>query len=33
MSSIIIMMEDAKIHNKDIHVMYADFKGASTTAS
>jgi hypothetical protein len=32
MSSIIIMMEDAKIHNKDIYVMYADFKGAFNAA-
>jgi hypothetical protein len=27
-----MMMEDAKIHNKDIYVMYADFKGAFNAA-
>jgi hypothetical protein len=26
-------MEDAKLHNKDIYVMYADFKGAFNAAS
>jgi hypothetical protein len=26
--SIIMMMEDAKIYNKGIYIMYADFKGA-----
>jgi hypothetical protein len=26
------MMEDAKLHNKDIYVMYADFKGAFNAA-
>jgi hypothetical protein len=30
--SSIIMMEDAKLHNKDICVMYADFKGAFNAA-
>jgi hypothetical protein len=36
LSSIIMMMEDVKIYNKDIYVMYADFKDAlmpPTTAS
>jgi hypothetical protein len=32
LSSIIMMMEDAKLHKKDIHVMYADFKGAFNAA-
>jgi hypothetical protein len=32
LSSIIMMMEDAKIHNKNIYVMYADFKGAFNAA-
>jgi hypothetical protein len=32
LSSIIMMMEDAIIHNKDIYVMYADFKGAFNAA-
>jgi hypothetical protein len=32
MSSIIMKMEDAKLHNKDIYVMYADFKGAFIAA-
>jgi hypothetical protein len=32
LSSIIMMMEDAKIYNKDIYVMYADFKGAFNAA-
>jgi hypothetical protein len=32
LSSIIMMIEDAKIHNKDICVMYADFKGAFNAA-
>jgi hypothetical protein len=30
--SIILMMEDAKIHNKDIYVMYADFEGPFNAA-
>jgi hypothetical protein len=25
-------MEDARLHNKDIYVMYADFKGAFNAA-
>jgi hypothetical protein len=33
LNSIIMMMEDAKIHNKDIYVMYADFKGAFNAAN
>jgi hypothetical protein len=33
LSSIIMMMEDAKIHNKDIYVMYADFGGAFNAAN
>jgi hypothetical protein len=32
LSSIIMAMEDVKIHNKDIYVMYADFKGAFNEA-
>jgi hypothetical protein len=28
LTSIIIMMEDARLYNKDIYNMYADFKGA-----
>jgi hypothetical protein len=32
LSSIIIMVEDAKLYNKDIYVMYADFKGAFNAA-
>jgi hypothetical protein len=32
LSSIIIMMEDAKLYNKDIYVMYADFKDAVNAA-
>jgi hypothetical protein len=32
LSSIIMMMEDAKLHNKDIYVMYADLKGTFNTA-
>jgi hypothetical protein len=32
LSSIIMAMEDAKLHNKDIYVMYADFKGAFNAA-
>jgi hypothetical protein len=32
MSSIIMMMEVAKFNNKDIYVMYADFKGAFNAA-
>jgi hypothetical protein len=32
LSSIIMMMEDAKHYNKDIYVMYADFKGAFNAA-
>jgi hypothetical protein len=29
---VIMMMEDAKIYNKDIYVMYANFKGAFNAA-
>jgi hypothetical protein len=32
MASIIIMIEDAKIYNEDIYIMYADFKGALNAA-
>jgi hypothetical protein len=32
LSSLILTMEDAKLHNKDIYVMYADFKGAFNAA-
>jgi hypothetical protein len=32
LASIIMMMEDAKIYNKDIYLMYADFNDAFTTA-
>jgi hypothetical protein len=32
LSSIIMMIEDAKLHHKDIYVMYADFKGAFNAA-
>jgi hypothetical protein len=32
LASIIMMMEDAKIYNKDIYVMYANFKGAFNAA-
>jgi hypothetical protein len=32
LSSIIMTMEDAKLHNKDIYVMYADFRGAFNVA-
>jgi hypothetical protein len=32
MSSIIMMLEDAKLYNKDIYVMYAEFKGAFNAA-
>jgi hypothetical protein len=32
MTSIIMTMEDAKFHNKDIYVMYADFKCAFSAA-
>jgi hypothetical protein len=28
LSSIIMMMEDAKLYHKDFYVMYVDFKGA-----
>jgi hypothetical protein len=31
-TSIIMMMEDAKIYNKDIYIMYADFNGAFNAA-
>jgi hypothetical protein len=27
-ASIIVMMEDAKIYNRDIYIMYVDFKAA-----
>jgi hypothetical protein len=33
LSSIIMTMEDAKHHKKDIYVMYADFKGAFIAAN
>jgi hypothetical protein len=32
LSSIIMMMEDAKLYHKDFYVMYADFKGAFNAA-
>jgi hypothetical protein len=32
LASIIMMMDDAKLHNEDIYVMYADFKGAFNAA-
>jgi hypothetical protein len=32
LSPIIMTMEDAKLHKKDIYVMYADFKGAFNAA-
>jgi hypothetical protein len=32
LASIIMMMEDARLHPKDIYVMYADFKGAFNAA-
>jgi hypothetical protein len=32
LASIIIMMEDAKIYNKDIYIIYADLKGAFNAA-
>jgi hypothetical protein len=32
LASIIMMMEDAKNHNKDTYVMYAEFKGAFNVA-
>jgi hypothetical protein len=32
LTSIITMMEDVKIYNKDIYIMYADFKGAFNAA-
>jgi hypothetical protein len=32
LSSTIMTMEGAKLHNKDIYVMYADFKGAFNAA-
>jgi hypothetical protein len=32
LSSVIMMMEDAKIYSKDMYVMYADFKGAFNVA-
>jgi hypothetical protein len=32
LASIISMMEDAKLYNKDIYIMYADVKGAFTAA-
>jgi hypothetical protein len=32
LDSIIMMMEDATIYNKDIYIMYADFKGAFNAA-
>jgi hypothetical protein len=32
LSSIIMATEDAKLHNKDIYVMYTDFKGAFNAA-
>jgi retron-type reverse transcriptase len=33
LSSIIMMMEDAKNYNKDIYVMHVDFKGAFNAAN
>jgi hypothetical protein len=32
LASIIIMMDDVKIYNRDIYIMYADFKGAFNAA-
>jgi hypothetical protein len=32
LSSIIMTMDDAKLHSKDIYVMYTDFKGAFNAA-
>jgi hypothetical protein len=32
LSSIIMMMKDAKLHHKDGYVMYADLKGAFNAA-
>jgi hypothetical protein len=32
LSSIMMMMEDAKLYHKDFYVMYADFKGAFNAA-
>jgi hypothetical protein len=32
LASIMMMMEDAKLYNKDIYFMYADFKGAFNAA-
>jgi hypothetical protein len=32
LASIMMMMEDARICNTDIHIMYADFKGAFNAA-
>jgi hypothetical protein len=32
LSSIIIMMKDAKLYHKDLYVMYADFRGAFNAA-
>jgi hypothetical protein len=32
LSSIIMMMDDAKLYHKDFYVMYADFKGALNAA-
>jgi hypothetical protein len=32
LASIIMMMEDAKLYNKDIYIIYADFKGAFNAA-
>jgi hypothetical protein len=32
LSSIIMTMEDAKLHDKDIYVMYADVQGAFNAA-
>jgi hypothetical protein len=33
LSSIIIMMEDAKLYHKDFYIMYADFKGTFNAAN
>jgi hypothetical protein len=29
LASLLMMMEDTKIYNKDIYIMYANFKGAA----